>query len=108
MAMLSRRELLFGRFRAGVSRAVTQTPPPDDAPKVAVIQGRHCLAYRGLMCSTCFERCPEEGAIVIERGIPRVVSDRCTGCGDCHTVCPAPTNAVLITRPRTAIKRCDA
>ncbi len=108
MGKLSRRELLFGRLRAGVSRAVppaTETPQQDDAPKVAVIQGRHCLAYRELMCSTCFERCPEKGAIVVERGIPQVVTDRCTGCGDCQDVCPAPTNAILMTRPRTAISR---
>lgn len=107
---LSRRDLLFGRFRAGVRRATNtmQHKPeitPADGPTLAVIQGRHCLAYRGLMCSTCFERCPEQGAIVIEQGVPRVVGDRCTGCGDCHEVCPAPTNAVLLTRPRDTIKR---
>ncbi len=111
MGMLSRRDLLFGRLRAGVSRAappVSSAPLSDDAPKVAVIQGRHCLAYRELMCSTCFERCPEQGAIVIERGIPQVVSDRCTGCGDCHGVCPAPTNAILMITPRAVTKRGDA
>ncbi len=106
MGKLSRRELLFGRLRAGVSRAVPSAstpPPPDDGPKVAVIQGRHCLTYRELMCSTCYERCPEKGAIVIEQGIPQVVSDLCTGCGDCHDVCPAPTNAILMLAPRPTI-----
>ena len=110
---LSRRDLLFGRFRAGV-RLATDTlenkpqTTPADGPTLAVIQGRHCLAYRGLMCSTCFERCPEQGAIVIEQGVPRIDSDKCTGCGDCREVCPAPTNAVLLTRPRNPIKRGDA
>jgi Pyruvate/2-oxoacid:ferredoxin oxidoreductase delta subunit len=90
---LSRRDLLFGRLRAGVQRVA---PPKENAATVAVIKGRDCLAYRGLMCSTCYERCPEEGAIVTERGIPRVVGDLCTACGICHDVCPAPTNAVLM------------
>lgn len=100
---LSRRDLLFGRLGAGVRKAM---PPkqdaadasgnPADTPKAAVIQGRHCLAYRDLMCSTCYERCPEPGAIVTERGIPQVVSDLCTGCGECHDVCPAPINAILM------------
>ena len=104
---LSRRDLLFGRLRAGVRRAVPpkqDANPTDvqDAPTVAVIQGRHCLAYRELMCSTCYERCPEPGAIVTERGIPRVVSDLCTGCGDCHDVCPAPINAILMIAGRPA------
>jgi len=94
---LSRRDLLFGRFRNGVRKAL---PPkqdiPVDAPTTAVIQGRHCLAYRDLMCSTCYEQCPEKGAIVTERGIPRVVTDLCTGCRKCHDVCPAPINAILL------------
>ena len=102
---ISRRDLLFGRLGSAVRRAAVK---PQDVPKRAVIQGRHCLAYRGLMCSTCHERCPEEGAIVLEKGLPRVVTDLCTGCGDCHKVCPAPINAVLITQPRTQARRADA
>lgn len=102
---LSRRDLLFGRIGSAIKRAAEK---PKEVVKRAVIQGRHCLAYRGLMCSTCHERCPEEGAIVIERGIPRVVTDLCTGCGDCHKVCPAPINAILITTPRIQVNRTDA
>lgn len=101
---LSRRDLLFGRLHAGIRKI---TPPSPEATaqtkaSAAVIQGRHCLAYRGLMCSTCYERCPEPGAIVTERGIPRVVNDLCTACGICHDVCPAPTNAVLMIAGRPA------
>jgi Pyruvate/2-oxoacid:ferredoxin oxidoreductase delta subunit len=32
----------------------------------------------------------------VEKGIPMVVPEICTGCGICHDVCPAPTNAVLV------------
>ncbi len=67
-------------------------------PQVAVIAGRHCLAYQGSFCSTCRERCPIEGAIVIERGLPRVMPALCDGCGICHDLCPAPTNAILMAR----------
>jgi MinD superfamily P-loop ATPase len=52
-----------------------------------------CLAWQGSFCSTCSERCPVENAIVIELGRPRVVEDRCNGCGVCVQVCPAPLNA---------------
>lgn len=32
--------------------------------------------------------------------IPMVVAERCTGCGICQQVCPAPENAVLmLARP---------
>lgn len=95
---LTRRDLLFGRIRAGLRKATpsSQETEPPNKVTTAVIQGRYCLAYRGLMCSTCYERCPESGAIVTERGVPRVVNDLCTACGICHDVCPAPTNAVLM------------
>ncbi|GAB4194501.1 MAG: hypothetical protein Kow00105_08720 [Phycisphaeraceae bacterium] len=98
--MLSRRELLFGRLRAGLDKVRPPEEAGPDEPKTAVIQGRHCLAYRSLMCSTCFERCPEPGAIVIEQGIPQVVPDKCTGCGECRDVCPSPTNAILMLPAR--------
>ncbi|MFG0331317.1 MAG: 4Fe-4S dicluster domain-containing protein [Phycisphaerales bacterium] len=61
----------------------------------AQINPETCLAWSGPGCSVCIERCPVEGAIVTDRGRPRVVEDSCTGCGVCRYVCPAPSNAVL-------------
>lgn len=73
----------------------TGSGEPDDL-RVAVIQGRYCLAYQKSFCSVCSERCPELGAIITEKGIPRIEADACTGCGICHDVCPAPKNAILM------------
>lgn len=73
--------------------------PTDNAPatpRTAVVKGRECLAYRHLSCTVCSEHCPEPGAIIVERGIPRINPAACTGCGICHDVCPAPTNAILL------------
>ncbi|MBE0544195.1 MAG: 4Fe-4S binding protein [Verrucomicrobia bacterium] len=109
---LSRRGLfsLFGRSLGAPAKAAVQTasgeavPPAVDAtPKVAVIQGRFCLAYTSF-CTVCSERCPVPGAMKVENGIPMVVADTCTGCGICHEVCPAPTNAVLVL-PRQRMPR---
>ena len=72
---LSRRALLTGRL-----------PAP---PLVAQIVASRCL----LFCSVCLERCPEPGAVVWQDATPRVVADRCTGCGECVRVCPAPEPA---------------
>ena len=74
---------------------VLETNDPA-TPTVAVIAGRHCLAYQGSFCSTCRERCPVDGAIVIERGLPRVNPALCNGCRICHELCPAPINAILM------------
>jgi Na+-translocating ferredoxin:NAD+ oxidoreductase RNF subunit RnfB len=65
-------------------------------PTEAIIQGRFCLAYQGTTCFTCSERCPEPGAITLDKGIPTVYADLCTGCGICHDLCPAPCNAILM------------
>lgn len=93
---LSRRDLfanLLAPFSPQARPAAHKAPP---APSVAVIQGRYCLAYDRNFCSTCSERCPVEGAITVTNGIPRVNPGACTGCGVCHDLCPAPTNAVLM------------
>jgi Pyruvate/2-oxoacid:ferredoxin oxidoreductase delta subunit len=65
--------------------------------QVAVIQGRHCLAYQQNYCSVCYERCPVPGAIDFNEGMPRIVLEACTGCAVCRDVCPAPENAILLT-----------
>ncbi len=76
------------------SEAAPEPPVAED--QVAIIQGRFCLAYQRSFCTTCSERCPEQGAIIVEKGIPRVIAEHCTGCGICNEVCPAPRNAILM------------
>ena len=91
----SRRDWLrcFVPLKSETPELVEEGP---DVPKKAIIQGRHCLAYQRSFCSTCSERCPVEGAIQVELGVPQIVADACTGCGICADVCPAPTNAILM------------
>jgi MinD superfamily P-loop ATPase len=86
-------DLRSGRGNEAVPRNAT---PPTAQSQVAVIAGRHCLAYQGSFCSTCRERCPIEGAIVVERGLPRVNATLCNGCRICHELCPAPVNAIRL------------
>lgn len=77
-------------------------PPADDAPAdpaqpgIATLQRRSCLAYNRSFCTVCAERCPVDGAIVVERGKPRIIAANCTGCGICQDVCPAPMNAIVL------------
>lgn len=110
---INRREWLSGWWRPS-STEETATPVPlrlkesydettDDLPQVAVIQGRFCLAYRNLVCTSCIERCPVAGAIVLESNMPQVNPDLCTGCGECQEVCPAPRNAILAIPRRSPL-----
>jgi ferredoxin len=118
MKAISRRDLFrsfFGQNQkngspAGVVQDQDKSPwPPTEEPEItrgsegaqplALILDRFCLAWQGSFCSVCVERCPEPGAILTEKGKPRVNPDLCTGCAICHEVCPAPKNAVfLVTR----------
>lgn len=70
----------------------------DAFPRIATarIEVNDCLAHQGTTCTTCVERCPSPGALVIESGRPQVIADRCTGCGVCQHVCPAPHNAIAL------------
>lgn len=97
-AGLSRRDLFARLARAFQPPAPLPPAAPraaSTADRVAIIQGRHCLALTSF-CAACVERCPVEGAMQVRNGMPMVVADLCTGCGICHRVCPAPTNAVLL------------
>ena len=97
-SQLSRRDLfrrMLGRpVEAPVVPQVPVTKP--EVASLALILDRFCLAWQGSFCSVCSERCPVEGAIVLEQGKPRVNPDLCTGCHICHDVCPAPKNAVFL------------
>ncbi|WNG35011.1 hypothetical protein F0U61_16160 [Archangium violaceum] len=78
-------------FYAARARPAAAT---ETASRMTVrVRPQLCLAWQGSFCSTCSERCPVEGAIALELGRPRVVEPRCTGCGLCIQVCPAPLNA---------------
>ena len=104
-------EACFRPLQAAATPAITASAqpastlpaaaPPGSA-RVAVIAGRHCLAYQNSFCTTCSERCPVPGAIVIEQGLPRVVAESCTGCEICHQVCPSPERAILMVPKRPA------
>lgn len=105
---LSRRGF-FAAFSRPFARGVEAVAPPTARgpveEKVAVVQGRFCIALTSF-CSVCTERCPVPGAMKKERGVPMVVADVCTGCGVCREVCPAPRNAVLLLprRPSASLQ----
>ncbi len=105
MNAISRRDLLLTFFRRSkdtpddsppTEALAPFRPPSAEAPQLALILDRFCLAWQGSFCSVCVERCPVPGAIVTEMGKPRVVPELCTGCRICHDVCPAPKNAVFL------------
>lgn len=74
----------------------TEARPARHKIGLAMIQQFSCLAWNHSFCSVCVERCPEDDAIEVVHGKPRILAENCTGCGICHSVCPAPINAILL------------
>ena len=68
---------------------------------VAVIDESRCLAYVGIICRACFERCPlyREAITMRDERYPEVHADVCVGCGVCEHACPAEEVAIIV-RPR--------
>ena len=88
---LKRRNFLLGRF------ATEQPEPP-----VAVI-GPTCFAFKGIACMSCRDACPTSAVrfeLALGGGRPRIMTDACTGCGDCTRACPA--DAISLAQPEEA------
>lgn len=67
----------------------------------AVVDVNLCLLAQGRECTACIQKCPYQAIAMhsADGGFsnePRVIADRCNGCGACEAVCP--------TRPERAIQ----
>jgi ferredoxin len=93
--------------RVGVGPITARREPAAGSPVARIpaelvpdVLPHRCIATRSF-CSVCSERCPAPGAIVVERGRPRIEPARCDGCGECIAACPAPILAfALVSRPK--------
>lgn len=65
---------------------------------LAVIDRLKCFPYNGIICRSCYERCPiYTEAITLENELyPVVHDDKCVGCGICENVCPTEPSAITI------------
>ncbi len=65
---------------------------------IAVINEETCLPYIGIICRACFENCPifREAIILEDEMYPKVIKEKCIGCGICEKVCPIEGSAIII------------
>ncbi|MCP4399093.1 MAG: 4Fe-4S dicluster domain-containing protein [bacterium] len=72
---------------------------------LAVIDKDKCLPYMGVICRSCFDKCPlyREAITLEDERYPVVMKEHCTGCGICEHVCPAEEVAIRV-QPRASLK----
>jgi MauM/NapG family ferredoxin protein len=65
---------------------------------LAKIDTTTCLAYNGIICRACYERCPiYREAITLENEMyPVVHPEHCVGCGICENVCPNDPPSIIV------------
>jgi len=67
----------------------------------AKVFGSLCIAHHGQECNSCHLICPLKGsAITVERGLPVVHPEACTGCGLCEYACPTHPAAIRVLTDR--------
>lgn len=75
----------------------------------AAIDTKTCLAYRLTGCRDCYDAC-SYGAIVLDdegtaNPLPRVVADKCNGCGACQAVCLSLSSGSIKSSERAIVVR---
>lgn len=79
--------------------------PADEEVRIgtASVNRAKCIAWNeGKACLVCHERCSYQAIDVDSRGRPRVVAERCTGCGACQNTCvTCPDPAIVVHPPGT-------
>ncbi len=70
-------------------------PTANTVIGVAQVHYDWCLANRGMGCHDCIDACPYEAIEINDNHTPRVLEDKCNGCGRCENVCPSMSNGSL-------------
>jgi ferredoxin len=97
---------LCGRACAEACPVGAISRPPDSEVRIgtaAVIRSK-CISWNeGKACLICQERCAYQAIEADSRGRPRVIADKCTGCGACQNTCfTNPDPAIIVYPPGAA------
>ncbi len=62
----------------------------------ARISTSRCYAYNQVFCIDCYNECPKQAIELDVEMRPKVVEEKCVGCGMCVKVCPASPKAIKV------------
>jgi ferredoxin len=96
---------LCGRACAQSCPVAAIRKPPDEEVLIgtAAVNRAKCIAWNeGKVCLVCYERCSYAAIDSDARGRPRVIVDKCVGCGACQNTCvTCPDPAIVVYPPGT-------
>ncbi|MBI5472888.1 MAG: 4Fe-4S dicluster domain-containing protein [Ignavibacteriae bacterium] len=74
---------------------------------LAKVNEKLCLAFNGILCRTCYNACPifDEALVMDDELHPKVVTEKCVGCGVCEYVCPTEEPAIVVGTEDVSRKR---
>jgi ferredoxin len=97
---------LCGRACAKACPVEAIRKPPDEEVRIgtAAVTRSKCIAWaEDKVCLVCYERCSYQAIESDSRGRPRVIADKCVGCGACQNTCITnPDPAIVVYPPGTA------
>jgi ferredoxin len=109
--MPSRRQLIFGAFLRTEQKSspdAAAKPLPDAGPRIVAF-AEHCLAQQNVVCRSCAEICEHDAIRFSPRlggaALPVLNSERCTGCGDCLSICPNAALSLVSAGPAPSLTR---
>ena len=71
--------------------------PEDVRMGLAVIKENLCFPYiNQSVCGACYTICPLNAIELEMQRYPKVINDKCVGCGLCEEICPQKVKAVRI------------
>lgn len=78
--------------------AIDALKPDEVFIGTAKVNKQTCLGWRGKSCIVCVERC-RFNAIEVSGLRPRVIEEKCTGCGACEETCPTQQASIKVFPP---------
>jgi MauM/NapG family ferredoxin protein len=82
---------------------------PEEGPSkvrigIAKVDPRHCVTFKGELCTRCYDACPyPDKALMMIGSRPLVGSGACTGCGLCEFACPTHPKSIVIVPERDLV-----
>lgn len=71
--------------------------PEDVAMGVALLEENLCLPYINQGgCGACYTICPVNAVKLEAQRYPKVIKDKCVGCGLCEEVCLQKVKAIRV------------